>query len=146
MIPAAGLQGTRLAHVILWTRGLFPEVWGSADGLETIINSGGERSFRISDVPLMSGVGIFVLLVAVLLLLAWILNVAHGYENLRMYETRSSSESMNAIWGGMVVDRTSPKSVRLTAMDSSGQIKVFLVTVSNISSIFRCYMRLMKLQ
>nr|CAD7446561.1 unnamed protein product [Timema bartmani] len=28
----------------------------------------------------------------------------------------------------MVVDRTSPKSVRLTAMDSSGQIKVFLVT------------------
>nr|CAD7405749.1 unnamed protein product [Timema cristinae] len=34
------------------------------------------------------------------------------------------------IWGGMVVDRTSPKSVRLTAMDSSGQIKVFLVTTS----------------
>nr|CAD7574865.1 unnamed protein product [Timema californicum] len=41
------------------------------------------------------------------------------------------------IWSGMVVDRTSPKSVRLTAMDSSGQIKVFLVTVSNIRNILK---------
>lgn len=34
------------------------------------------------------------------------------------------------IWAGMSVDRPSPKSVRLTAMDNSGQIKVFLVMSS----------------
>ena len=34
------------------------------------------------------------------------------------------------IWAGMSVHRPSAKSVRLTAMDSSGQIKVFLVMVS----------------
>ncbi|GLH06120.1 Uncharacterized protein GBIM_11629 [Gryllus bimaculatus] len=34
------------------------------------------------------------------------------------------------IWAGMVVDRASAKSVRLTAMDNTGQIKVFLVMAS----------------
>ncbi|KAJ9578445.1 hypothetical protein L9F63_005315, partial [Diploptera punctata] len=34
------------------------------------------------------------------------------------------------IWAGMSVDRPSPKSVRLTAMDNSGQIKVFLLKSS----------------
>lgn len=34
------------------------------------------------------------------------------------------------IWAGMAVERPSPKSVRLTALDNSGQIKVFLITGS----------------
>jgi hypothetical protein len=34
------------------------------------------------------------------------------------------------IWAGMSVQRPSAKSVRLTAMDGSGQVKVFLVMVS----------------
>jgi hypothetical protein len=43
-------------------------------------------------------------------------------------------ESCFQIWAGMSVQRSSPKSVRLTAMDSSGQIKVFLVMVSMLHS------------
>ncbi|XP_049783687.1 ran-binding protein 3 [Schistocerca cancellata] len=34
------------------------------------------------------------------------------------------------VWAGMVVERASPKSVRLTAMDTTGEVKVFLVSGS----------------
>lgn len=46
------------------------------------------------------------------------------------------------IWCGMSIDKPSSKSVRLTAMDNSGQIKVFLVMVCSscvyISSTIPC--------
>ena len=42
----------------------------------------------------------------------------------------NSKEICFQIWAGMSVHRPSAKSVQLTAMDSSGQIKVFLVMVS----------------
>jgi len=53
----------------------------------------------------------------------------------------NSKEIRFQIWAGMSVHRPSAKSVQLTAMDSSGQIKVFLVMVSFLHDspiIFPC--------
>lgn len=40
------------------------------------------------------------------------------------------------VWPGMVVQRPSQKSLRLTAIDSAGQIKVFLAMVSFLIKLY----------